>query len=193
MKIKIKKVIKWVRNLLFLPFLFFSVIQFLLRNILFGFENACNYLRTLSSKCIITILRLGGALIGDNCDIHSGIIFHNCKNFNNLIIGDNCHIGKDCLFDLRDRIIIGSNVVISMRSTIITHVDITKSELSAIFPAKSEPVKICDDAYIGCGSTILMGSVIGKRSIVAAASLVKESVADNTLVAGVPARRVSNV
>ena len=170
-----------------------ALIQFIIREFSFGFDNACNFLRSLNCDCIIPILRTRGATIGSNCDIQSGIVFHNCKNFRNLTIGDNCHIGKDCFFDLRENVVIGNNVVLSMRSTLVTHIDMTKSQLKEKYPAQSKPIMIHDNVYIGCGSTILMGSVIGERAFIAASSLVNKNIDANTLVAGVPVRKIKYV
>ena len=120
----------------------FCIIVFLWHEIFFGFESACNYLRRVNSSCIVFILRLRGATIGNDCDIQSGIVFHNCKNFSNFVLGDNCHIGKDCFFDLRSEIKIEKNVVISMRSLFITHIDMTKSKLSEVYPARTKAILI---------------------------------------------------
>jgi len=189
----VKTILKRTRYILFFPFLWLSAAQFFVREALFGFENACNYLKKLSNSCVIIILRLRGATVGKNCDIQSGLIFHNCTNFKNLSIGDNCHIGKDCFFDLRDRVNIGENVVISMRSILITHMDMSKSVLSKTYPATSAPITIGDNTYIGCGVTILMGCSIGACAVIAACTLVRHDVADMAKVAGVPARKICDV
>ncbi len=193
MKNKVKRLVKIIRYVLFLPFLLLSVIQFLIRELLFGFDNACNYLSKVSSSSLIAILRLRGATIGKCCDIQSGIVFHNGKNFKNISLGDNCHIGKKCFFDLRNRIIVGNNVVISMYSRFITHIDMTPSKLSSDYPAQSAKITIGDDVYIGVGSTVLMGVNIGDCGFVGASSLVIKNIASTTLVVGVPAREVSHV
>ncbi len=49
-------------------------------------------------------------------------------------------------------------------------------------------VRIGEATVIGAGSTILPGVVIGARAMVAAGSVVRRDVADDTLVAGAPAR-----
>ena len=100
----------------------------MLREFFLGFENAINYLKTVSQSSIIPILRLKGAIIDGGCDIQSGITIHNCKNYKRLIIGKNCHIGKNCFFDLRETVSIGDNVVIAMNNTFITHLDLGNSE-----------------------------------------------------------------
>lgn len=170
----------------------FSLARFLFYEFFFGFKSACNFLSRIDSSGLLIILRFRGASIGDCCDIESGIVFHNCENFKNLIVGDNCHIGKGCFFDLRNKIQIGSNVVISMRSNFITHIDMSKSKLREVYPAKSAAILIGDHVYIGVGSTLLMGSVIEEKAFIAANSLVTKTVKAKTLVAGSPAKFIKN-
>lgn len=50
------------------------------------------------------------------------------------------------------------------------------------------PIHVSQDAWIGAGATILPGVSIGRHAVVAAGAVVTKSVADNTLVAGVPAK-----
>jgi acetyltransferase-like isoleucine patch superfamily enzyme len=52
------------------------------------------------------------------------------------------------------------------------------------------PVVIEDDAWVGADCAILKGVTIGKGSVVALGSIVTRDVEPNSLVAGVPARRV---
>ncbi len=78
---------------------YFSIGRFLIYEGVFGFDVACNYLRNANAHSLVAILRLRGATIGRCCDIQSGIVFHNCKNFHNFRLGDNSHIGKNCFID----------------------------------------------------------------------------------------------
>ena len=119
-----------------------NLIRFWLRKKLLGFDVANQFLQRVDKISMQLILKNNGAKIGENCDIETGLTFHNCKSYSNLIIGNNCHIGKNCFFDLRETIIISDNVVISMQCTFITHIDMSKSELSRIYPQKQKPVRI---------------------------------------------------
>ncbi len=164
-----------------------------MRFLFLGWNSANEYISRLSKPFIIPILRIYGAKIGKNCDIESGIRFHNCRDYRNFRVGDVCHIGKDCFFDLRGKISFAENVVISMKCTFITHIDMSKSKLDAKFPNKVQPIVISRNTYVGCDSTILMGVSIGEDVIIGAKSLVIKDAVDNAVIAGVPAKLIKSI
>lgn len=140
------------------------------------------------------VLKRNGATIGRNCDIETGLIFHNCsKQYSNLYIGDNCHIGKNCFFDLRGKVVIEDNVVISMQVAFITHQDMNKSILKKKFPAEHHDILVKKNAYIGTRATILRGVTIGDCSVTAAGALVLRDVSSNSVVAGIPGKIVNRI
>lgn len=167
--------------------------SFSIRKFLFGFRNANELVRKVDRAAVIALLKMSGAVIGKNCCVESGITFHNCEDYTNLIIGDNCHIGKGCFFDLTDRITIGNNVVVSMQNTFITHIDLPKSKLSQCYASKKAPITICNDVYMGARSTILMGVTINKESLIAAGSLVNKETPSHVVCAGVPAKIIKKL
>ena len=170
-----------------------NLFRFWFRKTFLGFESANIFLQRVDKKSVQLILKKNGADISENCDIESGLIFHNCNNYKNLIIGNNCHIGKDCFFDLRDKITIGDNVVVSMQCTFITHIDMSKSVLTEIYPPEKASINIKNNVYIGSGSQILKGVTIGEEAFVAAKSLVTKDIEPYTLVGGVPARMIKRI
>lgn len=170
-----------------------NVNEFSFRKKLLGFENANAFLRRLDKNSMIPILKRNGASIGINCDIEAPLIFHNCHDFSNLIIENNCHIGKNCFFDLRDKVVLEKNVVISMQSTFITHLDMNKSELHLSFPASHAPIHVGKNTYIGANTTILQGVIIAESCLLAAGSLVTNNVPPLTMVGGVPATFIKNI
>ena len=167
---------------------YINLFRFNLRKYFIGFDYANNFIRRVDKYSIQLILKKNGAIIGKNCDIETGLTFHNCKSYSNLIIGNNCHIGKDCFFDLRDRVEIGNNVVISMLCNFITHIDMNKSELSIKYPATRSKIKIKDHTYVGANVTILMGITLNENVFVGANSLIKDDVEKYTMVGGVPTK-----
>lgn len=172
---------------------YLALIKFKIKKSLFGFGFANQYIQRVDKLSLVKILRSNGAQIGNNCDIETGQVFHNCMDYKNLIIGENCHIGKNCFFDLRDKIQIMDNVVISMQCTFITHIDMTKSELEKLFPADHKPQIIKSNVYIGVRSTLLMGVEVGEFSFIAANSLVTKNVDSYTMVGGSPARFIKKL
>jgi acetyltransferase-like isoleucine patch superfamily enzyme len=164
-----------------------ALMAFGLRKFFFGFANANLLLQRVSKPCIIPILRKQGASIGENCDIETGLTIHNCKEYSHFIIGDNCHIGKNCLLDLREKIIIKNNVVISMQCSLITHIDLSRSDLRVIYPAETSQVLIEDNVYLGCRVIVLMGVTINRNSFVAAGATVVRDVPEKCMVGGSPA------
>lgn len=165
-----------------------NLFLFYFRKKIFGFENANLMLGRVDNNSVKEIITRNGAEIGDNCDIKTGFTFHNCDDYRNLKIGNNCHIGKNCFFDLKSRIVIEDNVVISMQTTFVTHLNINKSELRKTYPAETKGIVIKNNSYIGVNSVILMGVTLNEGSFVAAGSVVNKDVPAYTMVGGVPAK-----
>ncbi|HAF30844.1 MAG TPA: acyltransferase [Bacteroidales bacterium] len=172
---------------------FTNLFLFYFRKFFIGFDVANQFIQRVDKFSVQLILKVNGAIIGKDCDIETGLVFHNCKNYSNLSVGDNCHIGKNCFFDLKDKIIIGNNVVISMQCSFITHIDMTQSKLSTIYPSLQKPIIISENVYIGANSIILMGVNIGKNSLVAAGSVIQKDVSINSFVGGVPAKEIKKL
>lgn len=170
-----------------------NIIIFSIRKSIFGFDNANLFLQRVDKNSINPILKKNKAYIGKNCDIEMGLIFHNCKDYSNLIIGNSCHIGKNCFFDLKEKVKIDDNVVISMQCTFITHIDMSLSPLNTQYPQMKEPIIIKKGSYIGARSTILMGVNIGECAFIAAGSLVTKDVEPYTMVGGVPAKFIKKL
>jgi acetyltransferase-like isoleucine patch superfamily enzyme len=129
----LKKVFKNIHTVI-------QLIRYLVYYYVLGFEYANGLTSRLSKHTLIRVLRYFGANIGKECDIEIGITFHNCNNYSNLSVGNNCHIGKNCFFDLRSKIVIEDNVVVSMGTSFITHQDINKSLLKEKYPATSSSI-----------------------------------------------------
>lgn len=176
-----------------LIYAYINFFRFSMRKRFLGFDIANIFIQHLDKTSLQLILKKNGAIIGSNCNIETGIVFHNCTDYSNLIIGNNCHIGKNCFLDLRGKIIIKDNVVISMLVTIITHQDISKSNLQSLYPAEVDDVIIEDNCYVGVNTVILKGVVIGYSSVIAAGSLVLSNVESKLLVAGIPAKKIKQL
>lgn|GEM_PF-1237325 len=140
------------------------------------------------------ILQKMAANIGQDSYIENHLFVHNARHdYSNLTIGQKAYVGKDCFFDLSDKVTIGDSAVLAMRVTILTHFDAGSSEAAERFPRVTKPVHIQSGAYIGAGALLLPGVTIGHGALVGAGAVVLKDVPPRTQFAGVPARAISNV
>ena len=98
-------------------------------------------------------------------------------------IGSHVFIGMRCyLDDCRPELLtIGDNVTISYDVRFAVH-----GIYRGVYSVK--PIVIEEGAYIGLGSIILAGVTIGKGSQIGAGSVVRKSIPERVIAAGVPAR-----
>ena len=151
----------------------------------------------------------GGQLrIGDNLKANSGSIFNVIggdtrlsiviKDGAQLDIGDNCGISNSTIV-CHEKVTIGSNVLIG------GSVKIYDTDFHSLAPldrqnwkldrknAKTKPISIKNNVFIGAHSVILKGSCIGECSVVGAGSVVSGSIPAYEVWAGNPARFIKKV
>lgn len=116
-----------------------------------------------------------------------------CDNGKNIFIGSN-FVGNSNLTILDvEKVQIGDNVTISP-NVLITTVNHPKSPMKRRkHLGIAKPVTIGDDVWIGGNATILPGITIGNNVIVGAGAVVAEDIPDNTVVAGVPAKKIGDL
>ncbi|MFN0145533.1 MAG: acyltransferase [Dehalococcoidia bacterium] len=148
-----------------------------------GIEGIAMELRT-TPNAHAEILRAFGATVGRDCSIYTPLHIVNATgDFSNLVIGDRVHLGADLLIDLADRVTIEDEATLSMRCTLITHIDVGPGPLKVRRPRETGPVHIGPGAYLGAGATVLHGVTIGARATLGAHALVNRDVpADGTVV-----------
>lgn len=105
-------------------------------------------------------------------------------------IGEGCWIGAFCVIDGSGGLTIGMGCNLSAGTQIYTHSTVARCISEGDIPIERRPTSIGDHVYIGAGAIILMGSVIGHHSVVAAGAVVPEDTAapPYSLIRGVPAR-----
>ncbi len=136
-------------------------------------------------------LRLGSAHIGKNSFIDR-IHFINLDRLglSGLTLGQDCYLGPLVVLDLADKITLENQVTISAKTIILTHhsVGLSGHPLLKHYPKKTHHALAKQGSVLGVNSIILPGITIGKNSLVAAGSVVRQSVPNNVMVAGVPAQ-----
>ncbi len=124
--------------------------------------------------------------LGENVMVHTplkGVCFDQVK------LGDNVVVMSGGLMMSRGGITIEDNVLIAANVQLISNNhDLYDRQLLTC-----KPVRICRNAWIGAGATILPGVTVGENAVVAAGAIVTKDVAPNTIVGGNPAKLIKNI
>ncbi len=132
----------------------------------------------------------GTFIAGDN----NGVTIYNSTTVvGDVKIGKNTWIGPFCSLDGSGGLEIGSNCSIAVGSHIFSH-DTVKWALSGGIE-KYEYCKttIGDNCFIGANSIITKGVSIGSHCLIATNSVISKSFDDNSIIAGVPAKKIGEV
>ncbi|MDE6442651.1 MAG: sugar O-acetyltransferase [Clostridia bacterium] len=109
----------------------------------------------------------------------------------NIKLGKNVFINSGCCFQDQGGIEIGDGSFIGQQTVIATiNHDLKPSKRGDMFP---KPVKIGKRVWIGAHVTILPGVTVGDNAVIGAGSVVTKDVAPDTVVAGVPARKIRDI
>lgn len=157
-----------------------------------GIEGIAAELR-LTPNAHVEILREFGATVGRDVSIHGPLHIVNAGgDFRRLTIGDRAHLGTDVLIDLADDVVIENEATLSMRCSLITHIDVGPGPLSERHPRAQAPVRIGAGAYLGLGATVLHGVTVGQRATIGAHALVDRDVAEGATLLAPRARLASS-
>lgn len=131
------------------------------------------------------LLRLFGVKIGKL----SRVMFIQVQGVS-LKIGNDTFIGDGTVFKggIESSVTIGNSCDISSNVNFITGTHEIGTVERAAGKGYSKDIVVEDGVWIGFGATILGGVLLGKGCIVAAGSVVTESIPSGVLVAGVPAK-----
>ncbi|MCI1936254.1 MAG: sugar O-acetyltransferase [Bifidobacteriaceae bacterium] len=119
-------------------------------------------------------------------------------NFN-CDYGKNIHVGNDFLSNYNLTILdmapvtIGNHVMLGPNVSIYTVNHPMTATGRRKYQAIAHPVTIGNDVWAGGNVTILPGVSIGNNVVIAAGAVVTKDVPDNTLVAGVPAKKIKDL
>lgn len=128
---------------------------------------------------------LSNGKISISSKIGFGVKFLDIRN---ISIGDHTNINWGSVIDGRGgKILIGSNVDIAPQVNIWT---LEHEPDDAFFQSRFKSVFIHENVWIANRAIILPGVSIGKFAVVASGSVVKGEIPENTIVAGVPARKI---
>ena len=132
--------------------------------------------------------------LGEKSSLHRGTIIESSEG-GELAIGQNTHIQPGCQLSAhKGSIRIGDNVQLAPKCGLYPY----NHGIEPGLPMREQPltsggdINIGNDVWLGFGVIVLENVTIGAGAIVAAGALVREDVAANAIVAGVPARVVGH-
>lgn len=126
--------------------------------------------RTLIARDTVLLVKSNYLRIGSDCSIGSQC---NLSGVSGIEIGDHCIIAGQCYFGGgRYKMALGQGPMVLQGLE-------TKG-----------PVKLGNDVWVGAHVSVLDGVTVGDGAVIAAGSVVTSDVAENAIVAGVPARQI---
>ncbi len=109
----------------------------------------------------------------------------------NITIGSNVFINADCKFQDQGGITIGDGSLIGHGVVLATlNHDMDPAKRQQLHPA---PIVIGKGVWIGANAVVTAGVTIGDNAVVAAGAVVTKDVPANTVVGGVPARKIKEL
>lgn len=153
------------------------------------------------------VMGSGRLILGDNVTIDGkcGFIFAlRYTDQPTLRIGNNVVIGHDCTFTIGREITIGNNVMIGASIEMFDspgHPTDPALRLEGsigltgapALPEDVKPIHIEDNVWVGSGSTIYPGVILGEGCVVARGAIVMSSIPPYVVVAGSPARQIARL
>ena len=124
-----------------------------------------------------------------------GVTIYNSTTVNgHVTIGDHTWIGPFCSLDGGEvGLEIGSYCSVSTACHLLTHDTVRWALSKGKLKYEYAPTKIGDGCFIGVRSVITKGVTLGDRCLVCAGSVVTKSFPAQTIIAGVPARKIGIV
>jgi maltose O-acetyltransferase len=123
--------------------------------------------------------------IGQNSIIESP--FH-CVYGKNIYIGQHVFLNVQCVILDCAEVRIGDHVMIGPAVQIYTAAHLLQSEERNQGLEVAKPIVIEDNVWIGGGAILLPGVTIGRNAVIGAGAVVPNSVSENLVVAGNPAK-----
>lgn len=134
----------------------------------------------------VYLLRLFGARLGEQIIIKPRVNIHFPWK---LSVGNNVWIGEEAFLLNFELLIIGDNVCISQRAFLCGG---NHDYKIPSMPYRNGPITIKNGCWVGASTFIGPNIVIGKNSVVSAGSIVTQSLEENGIFRGNPAKLIKN-
>ena len=125
----------------------------------------------------IAIKRGSSLIIGKKMKARNNVSFR-IYDGGDVTIGDNCFFNDGCSVNCQQNIIIGENVMFGQNVMLFDHGHNYRKDIKDFI---RKPIKIGSNVWVGANCIILKGVTIGDNSVIAAGTIVREDVDNNTL------------
>lgn len=132
----------------------------------------------------------GRAWTGDDRGV---TIYDSTSVVGEVEIGNDTWIGPYCSLDGTGGLTIGHHCSISSGCELISHDTVRWALSGGGEDYELAPTRIGDCCFLGSRAIVTKGVTVGDRCLIAAGAVVTENLPDNTIAAGVPARRIGTV
>ncbi len=166
-----------------------SVFTYMKYKILYGSRIQMAKINSLKGRIEIDLFSDAKCRIG-NFLMTAGPFYIKCTDKAEITIGDNCFFNHNCSLTAAENIVIGNQCMFANNFVVVDH-DHDRKDGKILKELVSAPVKIGNNVWCGANVTILKGVTIGDGAVIAAGSVVNRDVAAYSVVAGVPARKIS--
>lgn len=140
----------------------------------------------------VTIKYWRSLRFGKKCTVQSAAYIYGSRNSNPVCFGNSTVISHGCMLLGEGGLSVGDFTHLGPAVVVTTQYGDSASDQCSENPiVKYSPVKIGKGCWIGAGSVIMPGTVLGDRCIVAPNSVVYGVWKDNAKLAGNPARNMA--
>jgi acetyltransferase-like isoleucine patch superfamily enzyme len=130
----------------------------------------------------LRIFNKGELIAGKNIVIRSGVKIRINGN-GKVILGDDIGLNNNCLINSMDSIRIGSHTIIGQDVKMYDHDHDYRKEGNRRYTGfKTAPIEIGENVWIGSGCIILKGTKVGDNSVIAAGTVLRGNIPDNSIV-----------
>lgn len=166
-----------------------SVFTYMKYKILYGSRIQMAKINSLKGRIEIDLFSDAKCRIG-NFLMTAGPFYIKCTDKAEITIGDKCFFNHNCSLTAAENIVIGNQCMFANNFVVVDH-DHDRKDGKILKELVSAPVKIGNNVWCGANVTVLKGVTIGDGAVIAAGSVVNRDVAAYSVVAGVPARKIS--
>ena len=166
-----------------------SVFTYMKYKILYGSRIQMAKINSLKGRIEIDLFSDAKCRIG-NFLMTAGPFYIKSTDKAEITIGDNCFFNHNCSLTAAENIVIGNQCMFANNFVVVDH-DHDRKDGKILKELVSAPVKIGNNVWCGANVTVLKGVTIGDGAVIAAGSVVNRDVAAYSVVAGVPARKIS--